>query len=115
MSGAPAGAGWEIRYTPQAEKDLKDFRSHAARVRATIQVLRDDPARGHTLTGSLFGCRSLGFKMPGQRAAYRAAYVLNPERRRVVVFAIGPHEGFYEMAGRRARASPALRVLLEED
>jgi mRNA-degrading endonuclease RelE of RelBE toxin-antitoxin system len=115
VSRPPAGVGWEIRYTPQAEKGLKDFRGQAERARATILVLRTDPTRGHTLTGALAGCRSLGFKVPGQRATYRAAYVLNPERRRVVVFAVGPHEGFYETAQRRARSSPALQVMLEDD
>lgn len=72
--------GWEIRYTRQAEKDLAGLRQHASRVRATFLVLRTNPMRGHSLSGNLAGIRALEFKVPGQRAAYRAAYAINTER-----------------------------------
>jgi mRNA-degrading endonuclease RelE of RelBE toxin-antitoxin system len=108
-------SGWEIRYTRQAEKDIADLRPHAARVRATIQLLRDNPMRGHPLSGNLAGVRALEFRVPGQRAAYRAAYAINAERQRVVVFAVGPHESFYEMAARRAAGSQAWQLLSENE
>lgn len=104
---------WEIRYTRQAGKDLADLRQYAGRVRATILVLCTNPMRGHSLSGNLASVRALEFKVPGQRAAYRAAYAIDTERQRVVVFAIGPHENFYEMAARRAAHSGALRVMLD--
>ena len=67
-----------------------------------LTTLRDDPHAGHTLAGSLRGFRSLEFAMPG--GAYRAAYALLGGERVCLVFMIGPHEGFYAEAERRARA-----------
>jgi mRNA-degrading endonuclease RelE of RelBE toxin-antitoxin system len=93
---------YEVRLTRQAEKDLKALRSGAARATRALLSLEEDPERGHSLTGSLVGARSLEFSMPG--GAYRAAYVIREAKRRCIVFQIGAHEGFYKKAERRYRA-----------
>lgn len=69
--------------------------------------LETEPYRGHALAGSLRGVRSLEFSLPG--GAYRAAYVVDSEARACIVFIVGPHEGFYQRAERRAAALERLR------
>lgn len=108
MAGKKEGAGegdpqrYAVELTRQAEKDLKDLRSHLPRVLRALAALETDPHKGHTLKGSLRGVRSLEFSLPG--GAHRAAYFVVVDERTCVVFAIGAHEGFYEVAARRYEA-----------
>jgi len=67
-----------------------------------ILALRENPYKGHSLKGSLRGARALEFSLKG--VAYRAAYVVLEEEKVCLVFMVGPHEGFYEKAERRAKA-----------
>ncbi len=96
------GERYRVRLTSQATKDLIDLRTHLLDVAAEILELRDHPAKGHPLIGSLRGVRSLEFSLPG--GAYRAAYVVNDDERVCRVFAIGPHENFYKLVERRFTA-----------
>ena len=82
-----------------AEKDLLRLRSRTERATRALLTLEQDPYRGHPLTGSLKGVRSLEFSLPG--GAHRAAYVVLEDDRRCLVFLLGPHEGFYKKAERR--------------
>jgi hypothetical protein len=66
-----------------------------------ISALEADPFVGHTLSGDLAGVRSLEFSLPG--GAYRAVYVALTKDRICLVFMVGPHEGFYARAARRAK------------
>lgn len=78
---------------------MRSFRDKAARALLALEL---DPYKGHALTGSLCGARSLEFSLPG--GAYRAAYVVLEEERTCLVFLVGPHEGFYRKAERRMEA-----------
>jgi mRNA-degrading endonuclease RelE of RelBE toxin-antitoxin system len=89
-----------VELTRQAEKDLRDLRPWTAQAARALMQLEPDPQRGHTLTGSLKGARSLEFALPGS-GVYRAVYsILNAERV-CLVFIIGPHENIYAKAERR--------------
>lgn len=54
------------------------------------------------LKGSLKGVRSLKFSING--VAYRAAYIVLKGERTCLIFMVGPHEGFYKEAERRAKS-----------
>lgn len=97
----PPGA-YRVELTNQADKDLVGLRAHATRVSRALLALEDDPRKGHTLTGSLRGVRSLEFSLPG--GAHRAAYYVLVDDRVCLVFAVGPHENFYKLAQRRYQA-----------
>jgi len=56
---------WRVELTKRAEKDVRGLRPWAAQVLQAIAVLERDPQRGHTLTGSLRGVRSLEFNLRG--------------------------------------------------
>jgi len=45
--------------------------------------------------------RSLKFNING--VAYRAAYIVLEKERTCLIFMVGPHEGFYKEAERRAK------------
>lgn len=92
-----------VTLTRQAEKDLKDLRPWTDQATRALLVLEDDPQRGHRLSGSLRGSRSLEFSLRGS-GAYRAVYVVLREERTCLVFLIGPHENIYERARRRLEA-----------
>jgi mRNA-degrading endonuclease RelE of RelBE toxin-antitoxin system len=92
--------GYSVEVTRRAEKDLDDLGEEgAATATRALLALESNPTRGHTLTGSLTGARSLEFSMPGGQ--YRAAYVVLPAERLCLVFMVGPHENFYREAERR--------------
>ena len=93
---------WNIELTSQAEKDIRRLRGNARRALKAIAQLETDPLKGHALTGSLRGVRSLEFSMPG--GEYRAAYIILDDTRICIIFIVGPHEGFYAKAERRAKA-----------
>jgi mRNA-degrading endonuclease RelE of RelBE toxin-antitoxin system len=67
----------------------------------TILRLEQNPFAGHLLSGALQGVRSLGFSLSG--GAYRIAYFLHQDKKVCLVFMIGSHENFYEIAERRFR------------
>lgn len=100
---------FDVQFTRAADKDLFRFRGLATRAAAAIQRLETDPHRGHALTGTLRGARSLEFSMPG--GADRAAYIVLEERQICLVFAVGAHEGFYQRAERRYTALQRLGEL----
>ncbi len=93
---------YRIRLTRQAEKDLWRLRSFRSKVVRALLALEQDPYKGHTLTASLRGTRSVEFSLPG--GAYRVAYVVLEEERACLVFLVGPHEGFYKKAEHRMEA-----------
>ena len=93
---------FEVRLTKAAEKDREELRPWQDRVTDEILVLEKNPHKGHVLSGTLKGVRSLEFSLPG--GAYRAAYVVLDTERICLVFILGPHEGFYKQAERRTRA-----------
>jgi mRNA interferase RelE/StbE len=93
---------FEVQLTAQAEKDLKTLRPYLPKVMRALLALEQNPLKGHTLTGSLRGVRSLDFSLPG--GAYRAAYFVVVDDHVCLVFAIGPHENYYREAERRYEA-----------
>jgi addiction module RelE/StbE family toxin len=95
-----ANRRFEVELTDQAQKDLKRLRPWASQVARTLLTLEDDPYRGHTLTGSLRGARSLEFTLKGG-GAYRAVYVVHTDDRVCIVFIVGLHENLYDKAERR--------------
>jgi len=52
---------YRVELTRAAEKDLRDLRSYIGRVMRALAQLEGEPRKGHTLTGSLRGVRSLHF------------------------------------------------------
>lgn len=93
---------FELHLTRNAQKDLLRLRGLTERATQEVLVLKQDPYRGHLLKGSLLGVRALEFSLEG--VAYRAAYVVLEQELVCLVFMVGPHEGFYQKAERRAKA-----------
>ena len=93
---------YQIKLTQQAVKDLDRLKEQKAKVLKALNALKEKPHLGHMLKGSLKGVRSLKFNING--VAYRAAYVVLEEERTCLVFMVGPHEGFYKEAERRAKS-----------
>ena len=93
---------FKIHLTKNAEKDLIRLKNLMNEALDKIMVLKQDPYAGHLLKGSMRGVRSLDFSING--TAYRAAYVLMKDEKVCLVFMIGPHEGFYEKAERKAKS-----------
>ncbi len=93
---------YKIELTQQAVKDLDRLKEQKAKVLKALNALKEKPHLGHMLKGSLKGVRSLKFNING--VAYRAAYVVLEEERTCLVFMVGPHEGFYKEAERRAKS-----------
>ena len=96
---ADDSGSFTVELTRQAEKDLKKYRAHRARVIAELSSLEQTPFAGHTLAGSLRGVRSLEFSLPD--GAHRAGYYVMVDDQVCLVFAIGPRENFYKEAQRR--------------
>ena len=94
---------FDVELTRNATKDLKVYKGRSyQRAMDALSQLETEPDKGHTLTGSLRGARSLEFSLPG--GAHRAAYVVLSMDRVCVVFLVGSHEGFYKEAERRYEA-----------
>jgi len=91
------GDRFDVQFTRQAEKNLKGLRGLAANAMRIIRQLEENPELGHALSESLQGARSLEFNLKGS-GAHRAVYVIFPVER----VCIGPHEGIYARAERRA-------------
>jgi mRNA-degrading endonuclease RelE of RelBE toxin-antitoxin system len=94
---------FEVEFTSNAKKDVKDLRHDRERALREILRLQDDPQAGHTLRGSLRGARSLEFSLKGG-GAYRAVYTIVDLRRVCIIFVVGPHENIYKVAERRYAA-----------
>jgi len=93
---------YQIKLTQHASKDLDRLKEQNTKVLKALEALKEKPHLGHMLKGSLKGVRSLKFNING--VAYRAAYVVLEEERTCLVFMVGPHEGFYKEAERRAKS-----------
>jgi len=100
---------FDVQPTKRAEKDITGYKGWKERVTREILQLEIDPCKGHTLTGSLSGARSLEFSLPD--GAHRAAYVVIEAERVCVVFLVGAHEGFYDKAERRFKALKRARLV----
>jgi len=92
-----------VELTAQAEKDLRRLRPWSEQAARVLARLRDDAHRGHALSGSLEGTRSLEFTLKGG-GAYRAVYAVLAAEHVCLVFVIGPHENVYDRAERRVAA-----------
>ena len=92
-----------VELTRQAEKDLARLRPWVAEAARALAQLETDPERGHMLSGSLRGARSLEFSLKGG-GQYRAVYLLLAEERVCLVFIVGTHENIYDKAQRRLEA-----------
>jgi len=93
---------YKIELTQHALKDLDKLKEQSAKVLKALSALKEKPHLGHMLKGSLKGVRSLKFNING--VAYRAAYIVLEKERTCLVFMVGPHEGFYKEAERRAKS-----------
>ncbi len=91
-----------VELTALAVKDLKRLSTIEEEITGYLRELKTDPEKGHGLTQNLQGVRSLEFSIKGS-GDYRAAYVVQEDERKVTVFLIGPHENFYDEAGRRVK------------
>jgi len=94
----PAG----IELTPHADKDMKGLWKVSGKVTEHLKVLKTNPLKGHPLSGSLQGARALDFTMKGS-GQFRAAYFYFPDENVVIIFLVGPHENFYQMAEKRIK------------
>lgn len=93
---------FDVQLTRSAEKDIKDYKDLQKHVLSEIRQLEDDPRKGHPLTGSLRGVRSLEFSLVD--GAHRAVYIVLEADQVCLVFLVGPHEGFYNRAKRKYEA-----------
>ena len=93
---------YRLQLTSQAGRDVVELRTYLVEVMRALLALEQMPLKGHTLSGILRGVRSLEFSLPG--GAYRAAYLVDDSARVCRVFAVGPHERFYQLAERRYAA-----------
>lgn len=93
---------YKIELTQHALKDLDRLKKQSAKVLKALSALKEKPHLGHMLKGSLKGVRSLKFTING--VAYRVAYIVLEEERTCLIFMVGPHEGFYKEAERRAKS-----------
>lgn len=105
---------FEIILEPVAARDLKSLKHDAGKIVDEIIVLETNPKKGHELNGSLQGVRSLSFSIKGS-GQFRVAYLIVEKDRKCVVFAIGPHENFYNMAEKRARQMKRLLEQVKEE
>ena len=92
-----------VELTAHAEKDLRRLRPWTEQATRAILTLENNPYKGHPLTGSLKGARSLEFSLKGS-GVYRAVYVVLDDSRVCLVVIVGPHENIYGKAERRVAA-----------
>ncbi|MBF0500030.1 MAG: type II toxin-antitoxin system RelE/ParE family toxin [Candidatus Riflebacteria bacterium] len=101
---------FDLRLTGPARKDLDSIDEIRKAVVDEIIELKKDPKIGHSLKQNLQGAWSLDFTIKGS-GQYRAAYIIIEADKVCLVFAIGPHENFYDLVSRRASQ---LKGLLKE-
>lgn len=92
-----------VELTDQAQKDIQRLRPWTARASRALARLETEPYRGHPLSGTLRGARSLEFSLPGS-GVFRAVYLVIEAERTCLVFLVGPHENIYDRAERRVAA-----------
>lgn len=102
-----------VELTTLAAKDLKGLPKIEDEVLVHLRELRTNPKKGHGLVQNLQGARALEFTIKGS-GEYRAAYVFQEEEEKVTIFLIGPHENFYEEAGRRVKLLKSLFKKIRE-
>ena len=91
-----------VQLDPISQKDLKAIRHNREKIVDELLELEKNPTKGHDLKGNLQGIKSLEFKIKGS-GDYRAAYLLLEEDKVCLVFALGPHENFYDLVSRRVK------------
>lgn len=91
-----------IELTSHASKDLKGLWRVSGEVTKHLKGLKANPLKGHSLSGSLQGMRALDFTMKGS-GQFRAAYFYFSDENVVIIFLVGPHENFYQMAEKRVK------------
>lgn len=74
-------------------KKLKD-KELLRRIIDELEKISEDPYRGEDKKQDLKGVWGWSFNYAG--VAYRIAYMINADERHIIVFAIGPHEMFWE-------------------
>ncbi|MDD2999592.1 MAG: type II toxin-antitoxin system RelE/ParE family toxin [Candidatus Riflebacteria bacterium] len=103
-----------VELTKAAERDLKALWKVSEEVVEHLKVLKTEPEKGHPLTGSLQGVRSLDFALKGS-GQYRAAYFYIFKNSKVTVFMVGPHENFYKQAQKRVAQVKDLMTQAREE
>jgi mRNA-degrading endonuclease RelE of RelBE toxin-antitoxin system len=103
-----------VELTPPAQSDLKALWEVYEEVEEHLRSLKKNPQKGHLLSGSLQGVRSLEFSLQGS-GQYRAAYLFLEKENKVTVFLVGPHENFYDEANRRAKLLKGLVKRVREE
>ena len=98
-----ANRRYEIELTRQAERDLKALRPWVKQAMDALLALEDQPEKGHTLSGSLQGARSLEFSLKGIGQC-REVYFVDEDDAVVLVCIIGSHENIYKKALSRVEA-----------
>lgn len=93
---------YSVDVTPPASKELLALVPYVEEITNILLCLEDTPEAGHYLKGDLKGFRSLEFALPGS-GQYRATYVIIEAQKKCLIFAIGPHEGFYNVVKQRAK------------
>lgn len=89
---------WEVKYTPSAAKAIRLLDPQVrARVRAAIEVLRDDPLRGKPLQLTLQGLRSW------RTGDWRIVYRVVEQRLEILVVAVGHRRDVYDRLHDRLR------------
>ena len=101
---------FRVQLDPSTQKDLKALWHNKETIVEEILELEKNPTKGHELSGNLQGIRSLEFRIKGS-GEYRVAYLLLEEEKVCLVFALGPHENFYDLVSRRAKI---VKPLLEK-
>ncbi len=94
---------YNIKLTKSASKELDSLSPYIEEATKAILILEKKPNAGHALHGDLHKFLSLEFSLQGG-GQYRAAYIIIETERICIIFAIGPHEGFYERVKLRAKA-----------
>jgi mRNA-degrading endonuclease RelE of RelBE toxin-antitoxin system len=103
-----------VELTKAAQRDVKGFKKAAPQILDHLKILKTHPERGHLLSGSLQGVRSLEFSLKGS-GQYRAAYFYIINVNKVTVFMIGTHENFYKKAQKRASLVKELMARATEE
>lgn len=97
-----------------AQKDLKGLKKIQEEVVKALLKLENQPDKGHDLQQNLQGILALEFTFKGS-GPFRAAYLLIEEDQTCSVFAIGPHQNFYDLVAKRvSHIKPLLEKVREE-
>lgn len=89
---------WEVSYTPSAAKGIRRLDPQVrARVRAAVEVLRENPLRGKPLQLTLQGLRSW------RTGDWRIVYRVVEQRLEVLVVAVGHRREVYDRLRERLR------------